>query len=84
MSCGVGHTRSSDLAWLWLWHWPAATALIRPLAWELLYAADVALKRQKQNKTKQKNPSKQSPTYSIGTQLISHRGFQLCLSLSSP
>ena len=28
--------------------------LIRPLAWELPYAACVALKRQKQNKTKQK------------------------------
>ena len=26
MSCGVGHRRSSDLAWLWLWL--AAAALI--------------------------------------------------------
>ena len=33
-----------DLLWLWLWHRPAATAPIRPLAWELPYAAGVALK----------------------------------------
>ena len=36
-----------DLALLWLWHRPAAIAPIRPLAWELLYATSVALKRQK-------------------------------------
>ena len=34
MSGGVGHRRSSDLVLLWLWHRLAATALIRPLAWE--------------------------------------------------
>ena len=28
MSCGVGHSCSSDLLWLWLW--PVATALIWP------------------------------------------------------
>ena len=33
-----------DLALLWLWCRPAAAALIRPLAWELPYAAGVALK----------------------------------------
>ena len=32
---------------LWLWHRPAAAALIQPLAWELPYAMDVALKRKK-------------------------------------
>ena len=30
---------------LWLWRRPAAAALIQPLAWELTYAADAALKR---------------------------------------
>ena len=45
MSCGVGHRRDLDLAWLW--HRPAATGPIRPLAWELPYAVGVALKRQK-------------------------------------
>ena len=34
VSCGVGHRRSSDPVWLWLWCGLAATALIRPLAWE--------------------------------------------------
>ena len=41
---GVGHRCGSDLAWLSLWLWPAGAALIRPLAWELPYAAGVALK----------------------------------------
>ena len=53
MSCGAGHRCGSDLALLWLWHRPAATALIRPLAWEPPYAMGVDLKRQnkKQKKT---------------------------------
>ena len=40
-----------DLALLWLWHRLAATALIRPLAWEPLYAMGAALKRQKKKKS---------------------------------
>ena len=47
MSRGAGCRFSSDLASLWLRCRPAAVALIRPLAWELPYAAGVALKRQK-------------------------------------
>ena len=39
---------------LWLWHRPAATAPIRPLAWELLYAVGVALKK-KDKKTNNNN-----------------------------
>ena len=38
-SCDVGHRRGLDPALLWLWLRPAAAALLRPLAWELLYAA---------------------------------------------
>ena len=45
MSWGVGHRHGSDLALLWLWCRPAAAAPIQPLAWELPYAAGVALKR---------------------------------------
>ena len=36
----------------WLWHRPAAVALIQPLAWELPYAASVALKSKKKKKKK--------------------------------
>ena len=36
-----------DLALLWLWRRPAATAPIRPLAWEPPCAEGAALKRQK-------------------------------------
>ena len=46
MSYGVGCRRGSDLALLWLWYRPAATALIRPPAWEPPYATGAALKTQ--------------------------------------
>ena len=54
MSCGVGHRCSLDPAWLWCR--PSALALIRPLAWELPYAAGAALKNKKKTKTKTKKP----------------------------
>ena len=54
MSCGVGHRLGSDPAWLWLWCRPAATALIRPLAWEPPYAAGMALEKAKDQKKKKK------------------------------
>ena len=44
---------------LWLWLWQAATALIRPLAWEPPCAAGVALKRQKKKKYLQENRVKE-------------------------
>ena len=50
MSCGVGGRQGLDLALLWLWSRPAATALIRPLAWEPPYAAGVAPKKTKNKK----------------------------------
>ena len=39
-----------DPALLWLWCRLAATALIRPLVWEPLYAVGVTLKSQKKKK----------------------------------
>ena len=59
MSCGVGHRHGSDSALLWLWCRPAATALIRPLAWETPYAMGAAPKRQK--KKKKKKGQKKTP-----------------------
>ena len=50
MSCGVVWRCNSDPALLWLWCRPAATALIRTLAWKPPYAASEALKRQKKKK----------------------------------
>ena len=52
MSCGTGYRRGSDPELLWLWHKPAAVALFPPLAWELPYAASVALKEKTKTKTK--------------------------------
>ena len=49
-SWGLGRRCSSVLAWLWLWCMLAAAAPIRPLAWELPYAAGMALKRKKKKK----------------------------------
>ena len=48
----VGRRLGLDLVLLWLWHWPAAVAPIQPLAWELPYAAGVALKTKKKKKRK--------------------------------
>ena len=61
MNCGIGHRCSLDLVLLWLWCRLAAVAPVQPLAWELLYATPVALKKQKnpqkqKQKTNQKNP----------------------------
>ena len=52
MSCGVGHRGGLDPMLLWLWCRPEATALIRPLAWELPYAIGVVLRRQTKTETK--------------------------------
>jgi len=45
LQCRLHH--SWDLALLRLWCRPAAAALIRPIAWELAYAAPVALRSKK-------------------------------------
>ena len=50
MSCGVGCRRGSDPALLWLWRRLAATALIRPLAWEPPYASGAAQEMAKKKK----------------------------------
>ena len=47
MSCGVGRRHGSDPVLLWLGHRPAIFTLIQLLAWELAYAAGVALKKKK-------------------------------------
>ena len=49
MNCDVGCKCGLDLALLRLWCWPAATALIQPLGWELPYAMASALKCKKSN-----------------------------------
>jgi len=57
LSYGVGHRRGLDPVLLLLWRRLAAAALIQPLAWELLYAAGVAIKRKnKSNPPPKKNP----------------------------
>ena len=47
MSCGVVRTYGLDPTLLWLWCRLAVAALILPLAWELSYVTDVALKKKK-------------------------------------
>ena len=54
VSCGVGHRRGLDPALLWVGSRLAALALIRPVAWELPNASDVALKRKRKKKKKKK------------------------------
>ena len=52
MSRGVGRRRGLDPVLLWLWCRQAATALIRPLAWEPPYATEVAQENSKKTKKK--------------------------------
>ena len=52
MSCGVDCRLGLDLALLWLWCRLAATAPIRPLAWEPQYATGAALKSKKEKRKK--------------------------------
>ena len=44
-------------ALLWLWRRPAATAPIRPLAWEPPHAAEAALEKAERQKRKKKEKS---------------------------
>ena len=65
MCCGIGHRQDSDPKLLWLWCRPAATAPIRPLAWEPPFALGAALekaKRQKINKQTNKQKTKKNKT----------------------
>ena len=52
MSCGVVWRRGSDPVLLWPWNRPAATAPIRPLAWDPPYATGAALEKANQKKEK--------------------------------
>ena len=54
--CGGGYRCSLDPMLLWLWCRSAAVAPIRALAWELPYAAGVALKRKKKKCSHFKTP----------------------------
>ena len=53
MSSGVGRRRGSDPMLLWIWRRPAATAPIRPLAWEIPYAMGAALEKAKRQERKE-------------------------------
>ena len=52
VSCGVGGRCGLDPTLLWLWCRPAATGLIRPLAWDPPHAASAALEKAKRQKIK--------------------------------
>ena len=54
MSFSEGCRLGSDPTLLWLWCRLAATALIKTLAWEPPYAADVALEKTKKKGKKKK------------------------------
>ena len=55
----MGHRLGLDPAWLWLWCRPAATAPIRPLAWEPPYAEGVAQEKGKKIKKERKKKKTQ-------------------------
>ena len=63
MGWGVGRRRGSDLARLWLRCRPAATAPIRPLAWEPPCAEGVALKDRKSKEARGDHLWKAQPSW---------------------
>ena len=52
--------RGLDPPLLWLWRRTTAVAPIQPLAWEPLYASDVALKKKKKKKKSENEKWKQN------------------------
>ena len=72
MSYGVGCRRSSDPALLWLWHRLAATAPIRPLAWEPPHAMGAAHEMAKRQKNKKQKKRKKSTTRKKGPKQYKH------------
>ena len=76
MSCGIGRRCDLDPAVLWLWRRPAATALIRSLAWDPPYAAGVALEKTKKKKEKEKNTMNFFAEQKLTHRLIKIYGYQ--------
>ena len=58
MSCGAVCRLGSDPTLLWLWRGPAATAPIRPLAWEPPCAVRAAQEMPKRHQKKKKKERK--------------------------
>ena len=91
MRCGVGHRQGLDLVLLWLQWRSAATALIRPLAWESPHAEDAALEKTKKKKKKEKEKKKKksylrcvnSQIKAIKSNSLSDQGFRAQLTISS-
>ena len=63
MNYGVYRRCGLNLSLLWLWYRPAATAPIRPLAWEPPYAVDVAVEKAKRPKKKKNCANHTVQTY---------------------
>ena len=61
----MGRRLGLDPALLWLWRRPAATAPIRPPAWELTYAASAALEKDKKTNKQTKKDEKQKTRAAI-------------------
>ena len=74
MSCGEGCRCGLDPELLWLWHRLAATAPIRPLAWEPPCAKDEALQKVKRQKNKNENKQQQQKPLQLTVS-----AFELCL-----
>ena len=58
---------------LWLWQRLAAVDPIKPLAWELPYAEDAAIKRQKKKKRKKRKRKKERDVLADTTAKNSNR-----------
>ena len=72
VSYGVGGRCGSDPTSLRLWHRPAATALIRLLAWEPPCATGAALEKTKKKKKKKKSKQERDQIWSDIWSCLSH------------
>ena len=91
MSCGVGRRGGSDPTLLWLWRRPAATAPIRPLAWQPPYAVGAALEKAKRQthihthththtKHKQRSPGQPISSRTMHSAPKRRQSISLCFS----
>ena len=85
LPCAVvlSRRRSLDLALLWLWRRWAATAPIRPLAWEPSYAAGAALEKAKGQKKGKDIPSTLGCGFDHGNVLIKQKQAASCSFLTT-
>ena len=77
MNCGVGCRRGLDPELFWLWSRPAATAPIRPPAWEPPYAMGAALEKAKRKKKKKGKQTSKTQLHGLSPSEMAHTAYEM-------